>query len=95
MRYLQPQEIDGHQQLASLQPRAPFSPNAFLEVLVRWIVADDQVSHFSNLSFKVSSPLSSLSMLLRVVSSATFFSACRKGLKTRIYPTELRFGHLL
>jgi len=46
MRYLQPQEIDGCQQLASLQPRAPFSPDVFLEVLVQWIVADDQVKHF-------------------------------------------------
>jgi len=46
MRYLQPQEIDGCQQLASLQPYAPFSPNVFLEVLVQWIVADDQVRHF-------------------------------------------------
>jgi len=95
MRYLQPQEIDGRQQLASLQPCALFSPDAFLKVLVWWIVADDQVSHFANLSFKVSSPLSSLSTLLRVTSSATFFSACGKGLKTRIYPTELRFRHLL
>jgi len=34
MKYLQLQEIDGCQQLASLQPHAPFSPNAFLEVLV-------------------------------------------------------------
>ena len=46
MRYLQLQEIDGHQQLASLQSHALFSPNVFLEVLVRWIVADDQVRHF-------------------------------------------------
>jgi hypothetical protein len=48
-RYLQPQEIDG---LASLQPRTPFSPDAFLEVLVRWIVADDQVRHFYTFSSK-------------------------------------------
>jgi len=46
MRYLQPQEIDGCQQLASLQPHAPFSHDAFLKVLVWWIVADDQVRHF-------------------------------------------------
>lgn len=45
MRYLQPEEIDGRQLLASLQSRTPFSLDAFLEALVRWIVADDQVRH--------------------------------------------------
>ena len=52
MKYLQLQEIDRRQQLAFLQPHAPFSPDAFLEVLVWWIVADDQVRHFLTFSSK-------------------------------------------
>lgn len=47
-----------------------------------------------NLSFKVSSLSSSLSILSRIASSATSFSSCGKGLKTRIYPTEPRLWQL-
>ena len=46
MKYLEPQEIDGHLPLAFLH-HTPFSQDVFLEVLVQWIVADNQVRHLT------------------------------------------------
>ena len=90
-KYLQPQDIDGCQRLAPLH-RAPFSQDAFLEALVRWIIADDQVRR---LTFPSESSLILVIQSIYVVEGREFRNLLlflREGLEDKDIPhrTKIR-----
>jgi hypothetical protein len=75
---------------AAAQFRMPFSAKAFLEHLVNFIVADDQVS--SHYLFLPRSNIScSLSMSLNAPNSANSFCFCDRTSKIKTFPAERKF----